>query len=336
MICRVTNHRYAVLRAAAVLASSLLLASCATSSDGSDSADAGAINRLEIWTVYPAGSGNHQTATVIQEALETEGLVEDVEIVVHEGGNGTTGISDLVTQSPKNTILVAGFGEVGATIIGQTERTLEDTAPVARLMGEIGAIVVPADSKYQTLDDLLADIKTDPASVPIAVGNRGGVDDIFVANLAKEAGADVTKLNRVVFSGGGELMVALLGGQVAAGSSGYGEVIDQVEAGELRILALSSAEPLESDPTAPTLDSLGYPDAATMNWRGVYAGPRNSPEETQAIIDLITQMVQTDTWKKLAEQNGWVDNFIAGEEFQEFLKSEYTRTSDILRELGMA
>jgi putative tricarboxylic transport membrane protein len=330
---------------AALTASSLLLVSCtaapSTPSDDTaapaESIPAVTIDRLEIWTVYPAGSGNHTMATIMDQALEKESIVKDVQVIVHEGGNGTTAISDIVTQSPKNTILVAGFGEVGASIIGNSERTLVDAAPIARLMGEAGCIVVPVESKIQNLDDFIAALKADPAAVSIAVGNRGGVDDIFVANLAKETGADPTKLNRVVFAGGGELMVALLGNQVAAGSTGYdSEVAAQVAAGKLRVIALSSDKPLESDPSLPALDSLGYANAATMNWRGAYAGPTNTAEENQAIIDVMTKMVQSQTWKDLAKQNDWIDNYISGAEFGTFLKSEYDRTGEVLRSLGLA
>lgn len=321
--------------AALILGTALFVAGCGSDSDSGSNGEEG-IERLEIWTVFPAGSGNYQTATVVQEALEQEGLVDRVEIVVHEGGNGTTGISDLVTRSPENTLLVAGFGEVGATIIGDAPRTLVDAAPVGRILGDIGAIVVPADSEYETLEDLYAAIAEDPGAVPIAVGNRGGVDDIFVANIARELDIPPADLNRVVFSGGGELMVSLLGGQVAAGSSGYGEVVDQVTAGELRILALSSADPIPADPTAPNLTDLGFPDAATVNWRGLYAGPNVSDAHREALIEVIGQMVETETWKDLSEQNGWQENYLPGDEFAEFLDSEYTRTREVMQELGLA
>src|SRR3546814_16692054 len=112
-----------------------------------------------------------------------------------------------------------------------------------------------------------------------AGGSAGGVDHIAVGLLAKAAGVDPTKINYIAYSGGGEALAAILGSQVTAGISGYGEFEAQVEAGTLRVLAVSGEERLEGV-DAPTLKEAGY-DVVLQNWRMVAARSEEHTSELQ-------------------------------------------------------
>ena len=112
--------------------------------------------------------------------------------------------------------------------------------PLARLTGEYEAIVVPASSDIKTIGELVEKLKADPGAVSWAGGSAGGVDHIVVGQIAAAAGVDPTKINYIPFSGGGEALAAILGGQVTAGVSGTGEWQAQIESGELRLLAVTS------------------------------------------------------------------------------------------------
>ena len=105
---------------------------------------------------------------------------------------------------------------------------------------------MPAASPIQTMDDLVAALKADPGAVSWAGGSAGGADHITAGLIAKAVGVDPTKVNYIAFSGGGEALAAILGGQVTVGVSGYGEFASQVEAGELRLLAVSGENRLEA------------------------------------------------------------------------------------------
>ena len=115
--------------------------------------------------------------------------------------------------------------------------TLDRRTPIARLTGEFEALVVPAALAVPEHGDFVAALKADPGKVPVAGGSAGGTDHILFGLIAKAAGVDPTTISYVPFAGGGEALGALLGNQVAAGISGYGEFSEQVKAGALRILA---------------------------------------------------------------------------------------------------
>ena len=98
--------------------------------------------------------------------------------------------------------------------------------------------------------------------------------------LAKAVGIDPKTVTYVSYDGGGELLPAMLGNKIAFGASGFGEFLDQVEAGEVRVLAVTSEEPVDALKEVPTLKSSGI-DMVFTNWRGVVAPPGISEEDKQ-------------------------------------------------------
>src|SRR5690606_31989242 len=197
----------------------------------------------------------------------------NVQVVNVPGAGGTIGIAQFASQQKgnPNALIVGGYVMVGAILTNQSPVTLKDVTPIARLTGEYEAIVVPASSEIQTIDQLVEALRQAPGAGSWAGGSAGGVDHIAVGLLAKAAGVDPTKINYIAYSGGGEALAAILGSQVTAGVSGYGEFEAQVEAGTLRVLAVSGDERLEGV-DAPTLKEAGY-DVVLQNWRMVAAAP---------------------------------------------------------------
>ena len=294
------------------------------------------INELTIMAPASPGGGWDQTARSMQQALQEEGLVQNVQVVNVPGAGGTIGIAQFVNNNrgSANHLIVGGYVMVGAIIANQSPVTLDEVTPIARLTGEYLAIVVPAASDIQTMDDLIARLKEDPGAVSWAGGSAGGVDHIVVGQIAAAAGVDPTRINYIPFSGGGEALAAILGGQVTTGVSGTGEWQGQIESGDLRLLAVTAPERLEGF-DAPTLKEAGL-DIDTQNWRMVAAPPDISEEEQQQLVELVEQMVNSETWQQILERNSWENTFLAGEEFQAYLAEQIEQTTEILANLGIA
>lgn len=141
-------------------------------------------------------------------------------------------------------------------------------------------------------------------------------------------------MNYVGYDGGGELLPAILGSKVAFGASGVGEFADQVEAGEVRVLAVTSQDRLDVIKDAPTLTESGI-DLVFTNWRGIVAPPGISEADRQSWIDVLTRMHGTDTWQAELTKHGWSDAFVPGEEFTTFLTEQDKAVAGILTELGL-
>jgi putative tricarboxylic transport membrane protein len=292
----------------------------------------------ELTIMAPAGPGGgwDQTARSMQQALQEGGIVSNVQVINVPGAGGTVGLAQFVNNSrgSAENLIVGGYVMVGAIIANQAPVTLADVTPIARLTGEYEAVVVPANSDIQTMGDLVAKLKEDPGSVSWAGGSAGGVDHILVGQIAEAAGVDPTTINYIPYSGGGEALAAILGDQVTAGVSGTGEWQGQIESGDLRLLAVSSAERLAGF-DAPTLMESGL-DVETQNWRMVSAPPDIGEEEKAMLVDTVGQMANSTAWQTILEQKGWENTFLAGDDFQAYLQEQIEKTTAILQGLGIA
>ena len=281
------------------------------------------------------GGGWDQTARTMQNVMREEGIGGNVQVVNVPGAGGTIGLAQFVNQSKGDPdgLIVGGYVMVGAILTNSSPVDLSMVTPIARLTGEQEAVVVPAASEIKTLDDLVKQLKADPGSVSWGGGSAGGTDHILAGLIAKAAGVDPTTVNYIAYSGGGEALAAILGGQVTVGVSGLGEFESQIEAGQLRLLAVSGAERAPGF-DAPTLKEAGV-DVALENWRMVAAGPDLTDEQKAAITADIEKLAKSEAWKKELETRGWDDRFLAGPEFDAALAEDIAQTKTILTEIGL-
>jgi len=281
------------------------------------------------------GGGWDQTARTMQTALQQEKIAGNVQVVNVPGAGGTIGIAQFASQQKgnPNALLVGGYVMVGAILTNKSPVTLKDVTPIARLTGEYEAIVVPASSDIKTIGDLVAKLKENPGAVSWGGGSAGGTDHILVGLLAKAAGVDPTKINYIAFSGGGEALAAILGSQVTAGVSSYGEFESQIKAGTLRLLAVSSDKKIEGA-DAPTLKESGF-DVVVQNWRMVAAAPGLSDEQKKAVAADIEKLAQSKTWQEALKTKGWTDTYLAGSAFDEQLAKDISATDLVLKDIGL-
>jgi putative tricarboxylic transport membrane protein len=229
-----------------------------------------------------------------------------------------------------------GLGVVGAAYTQKSKATLNDTTPIAKLIEEAGAIVVPKDSPYQDVNALVAAWKADPKKVNVGGGSSpGGPDHLLPMQLAKAVGIDPKAVSYIGFDGGGELLPALIGNKISFGSSGFGEFLDQVKAGQVKVLAVTSEKRIEALPDVPTLKESGI-DLVFTNWRGIVAPPGISDADKATWIDALTKMHASQGWKDEMTKRGWTDAFVTGPEFGTFLKEQDASVAEILTTLGLA
>ncbi len=330
---------------AIVGAAALVLTGCTTagqqpsgSEEPAGSAGAAAaesLGRMEIIAPANPGSGWDQTARAFSSALEASELADSVTVTNVPGASGTVALAQVAANEGREGVLMAsGLAMMSGVLTNDTGFTLDDVTPVARLIGEAEVIVVPAESEFQTIDDLLAAIAEDPAGVPIAGGSAGSADHVFLGLLAEAYDIQPSELNYVPFSGGGEATTALLGNQVSAGISGIGEFREQIESGELRGLLLSTAEPAEGL-EIPTVADIDQAELEFANWRSIMAPGGLDDELREQYVDVVTEVAASDAWAEQVETNGWTDLFLAGDEFDAWLDEENARVEGVLSELGL-
>jgi putative tricarboxylic transport membrane protein len=272
------------------------------------------------------------TARVLQE----EGLAEvNFAPINVPGGGGSVAWAQIAADAGNpHKLFAVSPPIILVPLAGQSAYDHTAFTPVARLITDYAVIVVQADSPHQTIGELMAAIEADPS---LAVGGGsapGSMDHIAGAGAASAAGLDARTVNYIPFSGGGEALVALMGGHVAAVSTGAGEVQAQLASGDVRALAVSSAERVETLPDVPTFVESGI-DFTFDVWRGVM-GPPDMPAEAVAYYaDMFEQMIATDGWKDAATQLGWINAFQGPDAFGAFLDAQKEQFSTILGDIGL-
>ncbi|MFD3532537.1 Bug family tripartite tricarboxylate transporter substrate binding protein [Streptomyces sp. NPDC058664] len=304
-------------------------------SPGSGSDTGTRIPGLRFMVPNTPGGGYDITARTAAKNAEEADLTGDVEVFNLPGAGGTVGLTRLVGERGNGRLAMSmGLGVVGAVHTNQTPRTLADTTPIARLTEEQDIVVVGKDSPYKTIRDLLTAWKKNPGKLPVGGGSSpGGPDHLAPMLMAQAAGIAPKDVNYVPFDGGGELLASILGDKVAFGVSGVGEYLDQIKAGELRLLAVTGPERVPGL-DAPTLREAGL-DTEFTNWRGIVAPPGLSDAERDKLVTLVTALHDSPQWRESLKTHGWDDAFLPGEEFGTFLAEQDRRVGSVLKELGL-
>jgi putative tricarboxylic transport membrane protein len=291
---------------------------------------------LTIMAPANPGGGWDSTARLMQQVLTSQQIVTvPIEVVNRPGAGGTIGLAEFVTtrRNDAHTILVLGRVMVGAILSNRSAVSLSDTVPIARLVDEYEAIAVNSDSKYRTFADLIADFRNDPQRVTWGGGSAGGTDHILVGMLAQAAGIAPSRINYIAHSGGGEAVVAVMGGHLSVGISGYGEWMPHVQSGRMRFLAVSSENRIAGDST-PTIRESGL-DVVLSNWRSVAAPPGTTAEAREWWVSTLQKMRDSPAWQDILRQNHWEDSFLTGSDLEQFIAGETQRDAEILRAIGL-
>ncbi|WP_233512260.1 Bug family tripartite tricarboxylate transporter substrate binding protein [Micromonospora deserti] len=320
-------------------ATALALAACGATAENDEggAGDGKPVAGLRIMVPNTPGGGYDTTARTAAKVMEDAKLATGVQVFNLPGAGGTVGLQRMVNEKGNGKLAMQmGLGVVGASYTSKSSATLTQTTPLAKMIEEAGAIVVPKDSPYRTIDDLIAAWKKDPRGIAVGGGSSpGGPDHLLPMQLAKTVGIDPRQVNFVSYDGGGELLPAVLGGKVAFGASGFGEFLDQVEAGQIRVLAVTSEQPIEALKEVPTLKASGI-DLVFTNWRGIVAPPGISDADKKVWLDVLTGMHESAEWKAELARRGWTDAFITGDAFGTFLTEQDRSVAELLRQLGLA
>jgi putative tricarboxylic transport membrane protein len=334
------RHRTLRLSAVTAVAAALALTASAcgvTSGQEDAAADAGKpLTDLRIMVPNTPGGGYDITARTAAKVMEDGDITSGTEVFNLEGAGGTVGLARTVNEKGNADLaMLMGLGVVGASYTNNSKATLAETTPIVRLIEEYGAVMVPKDSPFKTIDDFVAAWKSNPGKLSVGGGSSpGGPDHLLPMQLAQAVGIDPRKVNFVQYDGGGDLLPAILGDKIDVATSGAGEFKDQIANGDIRVLATSGDERIDGI-DAPTFKEAGI-DLVFTNWRGVVAPPGISDADKGRLVDAFQKMHDTKEWKQALVANSWADAFLTSDQFGTFLEEQDKRVADTLSELGLA
>src|SRR5690625_3486171 len=306
----------------------------------SESAESNWEPEQSIEFVAPAGAGGgwDTTARMTAQVFNEEGIIEEnIGVVNREGGGGAVGWNYIAGQENSNHHMFVGSPPLLLVPLnGQAEQTYEDFTPIANLIADYAAFAVRADAEWDSIDELFEDMREDPSSITVVgASSPGSMDHIQFVQAADAAGVDITEIRYVSDQEGGAL-TQLLNGSVDVYSTGVAETIEQVRAGEIKVLGVTSEERLEGEVLEdfPTLIEQGV-DTTFINWRGFF-GPGGMDEEALAYYqEKFKELSDSDAFAEIREQYGWDELYMEGEEYQSFLEEQNSEMEALLNELGL-
>lgn len=303
---------------------------------GSLPLSARAAANLKMMIPANPGGGWDGTGRALGKALLDAKLADSVQYENKGGAAGVIGLAQFVnsTKGDPNSIMITGAVMVGGIITSKPAISLEQATPIARITSEYNVFVVPADSPFKTMKDVVAQMQKDPASVKWGGGSRGSTEHICASMLATKTNVDPKKVNYVAFRGGGEATAAILGGNVSVGGSGYSEFAEYITAGKMRPIGVTSDKRLPSLPNVPTLKEQGF-DVVLGNWRAVYGAPGITPQQQAALADLVVKATQSKAWDEALKTNGWTPAVLTGKAFADFVDNEFSSLRGIMHLAGM-
>lgn len=317
-----------------IAAAAILLAGCSEDTGTNNSAGEFPSRELNIIAGGGPGGGLDTVSRQLVTGLEDSGIDNKFNVINNAAGNGNAARADMLSKPNDGYTVVADSNRVILNpMMGTTDLQLEDFTPIAQLsIGDV-AWVVPADSEYQSAEDVIAAVKDDPTSITFGVGSTPSNEQLNILLPLEAAGVEgLTNLNIVNFLDGGAVNTELLGGRIDLASTGAAEADELVKSGDFRVLSTSGDDRHFDD--VPTWIELGY-DVKLQHWRGIF-GPADMPEEAKKWwIDSIRAATETEAWKQSVENVGLETAFLPGDEFKEEILDQKSDMEEIYREIGL-
>ena len=283
------------------------------------------------------GGGWDTTGRALGKSLIESGAASTVMFDNKGGAAGAIGLAQFVNGSKgdPNAMMVMGAVMLGGIITGKPPVNLTQATPLARLTSEYNVFVLPANSPYKNMAEVVAQLKKDPGSIKWGGGSRGSTEHIAAAMIAREVGVDPSKINYVAFRGGGEAISAILGGNVTVGGSGFSEFAEYITTGKMKPIGVTAGQRLKGAASSiPTLKEQGI-NVEIGNWRGVYGAPGISKAQRDELIAQIEKATKSKAWAEALQKNDWTPAWLAGDAFAKFVDDEFASLRATMAKSGM-
>jgi putative tricarboxylic transport membrane protein len=293
---------------------------------------------VEIIAGTPPGGGTDRSARALLSAIEANHLIETSAKVINIAGDGgrkawrhiagRTGDANLIGINSPNNVTDILTGIVGAEEI--------QNVPIAILYTEYIAFISRSDSAFSSGTEFLKRLADDPKAVTISLSTSlGNPNHIAAAKVIKHAGAPVTAPRTRVFDSARDVVADIVAGNADVGAITAASAVPELEAGQVRAIAISSPERLKGVyASAPTWREQSV-DCAVGAWRGAAGAVGISDEQIAFWQGVLSKAVKTKEWNAELDRYFWTDMYLDGAALSDYLKREHREMEEILGALGL-
>jgi len=284
---------------------------------------------------FPPGGVADTVARPVAEALSRE-LGQPVVIENRAGAGGGIGMSYVSKAAPDGYTVLLALSSITVipeadVVLGRSQMfALNSLRPVARFTADPTVLAVRADAPWKTVKDFVDDARANPGKITYGSSGNYGTMHVPMEMLAQNTGI---KLQHIPYTGAGPAVVALLGGQIQAVSSGPATVLQHVKAGKLRVLAHWGNAQLETMPDVPSLKSAGY-NAEYAQWSGMFV-PAHTPEAVVQRLRAAARAAANDPRvKETILKAGSPILYMDAPDFELYVKQDAVKMADVVKKIG--
>jgi putative tricarboxylic transport membrane protein len=314
---------------AIAVAGALALAGC-SGGDGGDAPAGGWQPDGDVTMIVPfaAGGGSDRAGRALAAAIEAAAPDVSVSVENREGGSGAVGYSHFLGRGgDAETLLATETALLALPASGDVEFTFEDFTPIMKIAEDFTLLVVPAAAPYQTCPDVVEAARG--GRVVAGISGQAGLDNIVLSLTENETGV---QFDRVAFESGSELVAALLGGQIDIASLNPGEVVGQLESGDLRAVCAFAEQRYSYGElqNIPTATEQGIP-VSFAQFRGVLAPGGITEEQRTFWIETLRRALETQEYRSYVEESYLQPISAAGDEFVAYLNENRALLEEALK-----
>jgi len=280
------------------------------------------------------GGGTDVFARLIMEILAKEKAITQPMVVnTRTGGGGTVAFNYVKAKrgDPYTVLTVATGSFLTATARTDLELGLEHFTPLAFFARDPQGIMVPADSKYRSVRDIIEDAKKQPDAIVCAVTSALGTGRQTLWRIERDTG---TRFKFVTFKAGSEAILSVLGGHVPFTTENVSEAWAHVEAKKMRVLAVTTEKRMPALPDVPTMLELGY-KVEIGTGRG-FAMPAGVPKEAVAAMEVALRKAhQSALWQDYSKKNLYEDVWMNSAAFTKYLNEQRALQAEFVKSIGI-
>ncbi len=289
------------------------------------------VKQVELINPFGAGGAADVQARKLAEIISKD-LGQPLVVRNVTGAGGAIAYNEVHRAKPDGYTLIWYSGAIN-TLAARKQISFDYHAfePIAGIGFETIAIAVNKTAPWKNFKEFIAYIKQNPGKVTIGNSGIGSVTHMVPVAMAAKIGAQVV---HVPF-GTGLAVAALMGGKIDASSQHPAEILSQVKAGEVRVLAVSSEKRINLWPDVPTMKESGV-DLVFDQWRG-FAAPKGTPE---MVIDkmspIVKKAVESKEWTDFTASVGTTPQYLNPSAFAKFVAQQDKITKEIMVAAGLA
>jgi putative tricarboxylic transport membrane protein len=290
--------------------------------------------------IVPAGPG----AALDTAARELKDLVDRMKLAPtpllvsnKPGGAGMVAMGTLASHAGDGHMLMTlTHSSINNRLVGEVKLGYDDFTPLVTLFDEFITVAVRADSPIRDGRDLVERLRKDPRALSIGIATSiGNHIHVAIAKPLKVGGVDIGKLTVVPFKSSSESMTNLLGGHIDVVSASAINVISQLKAGKIRVIAVASADRLGGElASIPTWREQGI-DAVYGSSQGVLGAKGLTPAQVRYWEQTFKQVTDTPQWAAFLAKNQWKAHFLDSAQTRKYLDEESDSAKAVLGELGL-